>query len=458
MKINFIPRNPAGILFLGLGQILFGIGTVNAQTVPAAVEMEFKLSSESQNCISDAEIIKINQKINENKVSLKTQNKLISRGTTQVLFDWPLRQSSGFDYKSTWVISNYIDHDLSSALLDWNCQERTYDTHKGIDIVLWPFMWKQMDDEQTEIVAAAEGQIIYKQDGYFDRNCTWNSNPWNAVYVLHADGSEAWYGHMKNGSTTSKVVGDMVTRGEFLGFVGSSGSSTAPHLHLQIYDANNNLIDPYNGNCNNFSSWWTNQEPYDNPHINAILTHSAPPDFGDCPETEITNATNHFYPNQQIFLTSYYRDVQPGTSAIVTLIDPLGNTILNRSLYMSNFYSASYWYFQAYLTDAEGVWTYRVQYLDQTVDHSFNVGELGTQDYSKLDLSLYPNPAQNLLQIDNPQHHKIETITIYNTLGQKVRDFINPSESLDVSSLTEGMYYLKIRIGDRIQVLNLLKK
>ena len=51
---------------------------------------------------------------------------------------------------------------------------------------------------------------------------------------MHADGSVAWYGHMKAGSLTNKAVGQTVSSGEYLGIVGSSGNSTGPHLHFGI--------------------------------------------------------------------------------------------------------------------------------------------------------------------------------------------------------------------------------
>ena len=88
--------------------------------------------------------------------------------------------------------------------------------------------------DAVRIVAAAPGTIVSKTDGNFDRNCAIGSGQWNAVYVRHADNSVAWYGHMKSGSLTTKAVGETVVTGEYLGIVGSSGSSTGPHLHFEI--------------------------------------------------------------------------------------------------------------------------------------------------------------------------------------------------------------------------------
>src|SRR5690606_3014667 len=108
-----------------------------------------------------------------------------------------------------------------------------------------------------------------------------NNNLWNAVYVQHNDGSIAWYGHMKNGSVTTKNVGDMVSLGEVIGTDGSSGNSTGPHLHFEIYTTSSytQLIDPYSGTCNgmNAKRWWNTQIAYNYSGTNAVLTHSAEP-------------------------------------------------------------------------------------------------------------------------------------------------------------------------------------
>ena len=72
------------------------------------------------------------------------------------------------------------------------------------------------------------GLLVLGIDGSFDESCGANGRPWNAVYIEHFDGSVAWYGHLKKDSLTSKGIGDLVLAGEYLGIVGSSGSSTGP--------------------------------------------------------------------------------------------------------------------------------------------------------------------------------------------------------------------------------------
>ena len=48
--------------------------------------------------------------------------------------------------------------------------------------------------------------------------------------VNHGDGYETLYAHM---SQTLVKPGQEVTRGQVLGYVGSTGDSTGPHLHFE---------------------------------------------------------------------------------------------------------------------------------------------------------------------------------------------------------------------------------
>lgn len=62
------------------------------------------------------------------------------------------------------------------------------------------------------------------------------------VVINHGNGFSTLYGHMIRYTVK---VGDYVTRGEIIGYVGSTGWSTAPHLHLTMY-YNGNLVNPLN--------------------------------------------------------------------------------------------------------------------------------------------------------------------------------------------------------------------
>lgn len=62
----------------------------------------------------------------------------------------------------------------------------------------------------------------------------------NYVVLNHGDGTSSLYAHM---SSRAVSVGQVVTQGTVLGYVGSTGSSTGNHLHLEIR-VNGSRIDP----------------------------------------------------------------------------------------------------------------------------------------------------------------------------------------------------------------------
>ncbi|MBK5255452.1 MAG: M23 family metallopeptidase [Vicinamibacteria bacterium] len=75
----------------------------------------------------------------------------------------------------------------------------------------------------TKILAPADGNVIFAgmKGGYG-----------NAVTVDHGRGIVTHYGHL---DAFNVRVGQSVRRGSVLGFVGSTGRSTAPHLHYEVW-------------------------------------------------------------------------------------------------------------------------------------------------------------------------------------------------------------------------------
>jgi uncharacterized repeat protein (TIGR01451 family) len=77
-------------------------------------------------------------------------------------------------------------------------------------------------------------------------------------------------------------------------------------------------------------------------------------------------------------------------------------------------------------------------------------------------VSIYPNPATKELRI-NPEHSgaglKIEKIEIYNVVGRKVQELKTKSQEqivVDVSSLSPGMYFVKVKTADEETVQKLI--
>ncbi|WEK04677.1 MAG: M23 family metallopeptidase [Candidatus Devosia phytovorans] len=85
----------------------------------------------------------------------------------------------------------------------------------------------------TPIYAAGDGVIEYYK---------WQSGYGNKVEIKHVNGYETAYGHMSR-YADGLEVGSHVRQGQLIGYVGSTGQSTGPHLHFEI-KINGNLVDP----------------------------------------------------------------------------------------------------------------------------------------------------------------------------------------------------------------------
>jgi murein DD-endopeptidase MepM/ murein hydrolase activator NlpD len=90
--------------------------------------------------------------------------------------------------------------------------------------------------------AAPLGTAIYAAgNGVIDR-VGWESGYGKYVRIRHANGYETAYGHM-TAFARSTQPGQRVRQGQVIGYVGSTGLSTGPHLHYEIV-VNGRFVDP----------------------------------------------------------------------------------------------------------------------------------------------------------------------------------------------------------------------
>ena len=282
-------------------------------------------------------------------------------------FQYPLQFSPSAAGFSEEAISNHVDLDTTSGVRDFACGTRPYNGHQGTDIFLWPYPWNVMDRTENRVVAALPGMIVQKNDGAFDRQCQWvSSPPANFVVIRHDNGLLGYYWHLKNGSVTTKAVGARVAVGEQIGFVGSSGSSTGPHLHFEIRDGGGTVVDPYAGQCGAPTTHWTHQARAVDPTLVRIATHSiAPPPASNCDNPNPGYATR-FLRGATVYAAAYFRDQQASTAATIAVLRPDGSvaTSFTSGAPASGFWVASYWY-TGYTIPADaplGEWRVRVNF------------------------------------------------------------------------------------------------
>ena len=68
---------------------------------------------------------------------------------------------------------------------------------------------------------------------------------------------------------------------------------------------------------------------------------------------------------------------------------------------------------------------------------------LSNQDFTKNQITIYPNPVNDVLNI-NLENSIISSVTVFNTLGQKVYFSFSATSQIDVSKLEAGAYFLKV--------------
>lgn len=422
---------------------------------------------EKSECISKAATELMQKQIDENIKMLQQKNPGACQKTSMVhpLFIWPTQAKPGFTDYGYYTVHNLVDHNpvTNGNLLDYNCGNRTYDwstgNHAGTDIILWPYAWRRMDEQVMAVVAAAPGVIVNKVDGNFDRNCANNGvGTWNAIHLMHADGSISWYLHFKSGSLTSKIVGDSVIAGEYLGTAGSSGSSDWPHLHFQVFDDTGNLIDPFDGTCNSYNAgdtWWQAQQPYNVPSVNRICTKSTLLDYYNCPNPEITFEKDTFNIGDSLCLWIYTRDLELNSTAQINIYNPAMQNLINWGFtvpwataptsYVRWYYIVDPWWTQ-------GWWTFEVVYGGNTYQHQFYMTHSATginEENTPGEFSVVPNPVSSEVAVRSLE--KINEIKITDAVGKifyqdKIQIPTNMYK-LQTAGIPNGIYFIYIMSG-----------
>ena len=89
-------------------------------------------------------------------------------------------------------------------------------------------------------ISAEHGSPIYAPADGLVESAGFNGNYGNLVTLDHGFGLVTRYGHL---SRSAVYAGQQIRRGEVIGFVGSTGRSTSPHLHYEVL-VNGELTNP----------------------------------------------------------------------------------------------------------------------------------------------------------------------------------------------------------------------
>lgn len=155
-------------------------------------------------------------------------------------------------YPVPWAVSAY-DHfyfvrPIAADQTNWPIADYRYGgvffgrniVHTGVDIP---------SPEGTPIMAAGPGTIVWTGWGLFRETPGDETDPYGlAVAIRHDFGYKdqqlyTIYAHM---SQMNVIVGQRVETGEIIGFVGSTGATTGPHVHFEVRFPGNSFFYTYN--------------------------------------------------------------------------------------------------------------------------------------------------------------------------------------------------------------------
>ena len=166
-------------------------------------KQHIKLSSNKHVTPSQSDLDRYSREAAEQTAAYKTFRAAIP---SNVILDRPV---DGGRYSAAFGVRRFF-----------NGQERN--SHSGLDIAV---------PQGTPVKASANGVVTIVGDYFFNGK---------TVFVDHGQGLISMYCHL---SEIDVVKGQVVSRGEMVGKVGSTGRSTGPHLHWTV-SLNNQRVDP----------------------------------------------------------------------------------------------------------------------------------------------------------------------------------------------------------------------
>lgn len=189
--------------------------SVSSETYQSYIEEQYAAQVEKEAELDELinEYLNSSDKLETNNNDSSTDSNNSSTTTTSSTWLWPL--SSSF---SCYISSYFGERDAPTEGASTN--------HGAIDIAGTSIYGQPIYATRSGTIALAQS---YDNGGY-------------GIYVMidHGDNYMSLYGHC---SKITVSVGDYVNQGDIIGYVGSTGTSTGPHLHFEIR-LNGTKVDP----------------------------------------------------------------------------------------------------------------------------------------------------------------------------------------------------------------------
>ena len=317
----------------------------------------------------------------------------LSPTTLPAKFALPLAGTQNVD----WVLGGYVDVNPKSFFddpLDYfeDYQGNTVSTrdfHNGLDFDLVNFA---AQDSDVQVLAAAAGTVVEVRDSQFDRETGLTfGDPGNYVFIDHGNGWVSQYYHLREDSATV-AVNDVVSAGDVLGLVGSSGNSGGPHVHFEI-QYNQTPVDPFAAPSDYFLSPPTYVFDSSLPNnlidlvvtndiYDGVSTYGSPPLFGGPPleqvreqvsGVEVFPATN----SEPIIVYAEFTSVEAGDTWEAQLFDPFNTLYFDYDavVFATDRPTDGGWFNPGFTFNSPGTWRVDILYNGVKVgEETFTVG------------------------------------------------------------------------------------
>lgn len=240
--------------------------------------------------------------------------------------------------KDCWLMNTPDANGEEGLAQDSFCQNRSYDTHKGVDFAIRN---KAAMEDGVNILATASGVVVRLRDGEEDKFS--NPQDWeqmkkdqkecgNGVLIRHSNGWFTQYCHLKKESIGVKR-GEPIDAGRKIGQIGMSGITQHPHLHVTFIHYNDQM-DPFTGKkigegcINRKSTPLWNIKPASFALYDAGFSGELP-NFDQIPQGN--RGTNADDTSAQFLFWTAFLGVETGDVIFMEIRDPKETIFVNRS-------------------------------------------------------------------------------------------------------------------------------
>jgi len=377
----------------------------------------------------------------------------------------PIDGLVGQDY----IIVNYPDWHLQDGtvlvqdgfLRDHKCGTKTYDGHQGTDFTIRGFT--QMDSG-VNVLASADGQITYFIDSLYDRETAGNValSLGNYIEIYHAStNTYSYYAHLKKNSVTVQI-GDFVVAGQAIGQVGSSGNSTDPHLHYELWNPGvitDPTIDPWGTPCDSGTNMWIAPPIYDTSFAVwecGLVNYDSVENF--MPFTwyslrERLGQKDTFTVNDPFFtFWCLQYGLKIGDETTVEWYEPNGNLYFTETI---NYLTQDWWYHYCNSSipvppeSKHGLWTVNYYYNNQLqTSKSFPYITLASEADRQGQQPYYFKLGERTVNVVLQENHKFSNVKMYSVSGQLIasQNILN-SENVPFTlplNCAKGLYFVQL--------------